>query len=161
MKGNDLDTVLQKDAYQVFLFTCPATLPFSFATHPWFVVNRKGTVSRYGVSWRAVKNEESSRGTYRGHLHLDSRSPEEGIGIFPFVERYVWHGRILNSIEGDDGSLAQRMADFIEQSFTTYPYAERYSLFGPNSNTYVAWVLDRFPESGMRLPWNALGKNFI
>ena len=63
-------------------------------------------------------------------------------------------------VEGEEGSLAQNMADFIEVSNKNYPYCYGYSLIGPNSNTYVQSVLDRFPESRMQLSWNALGKNF-
>jgi hypothetical protein len=64
-------------------------------------------------------------------------------------------------IEGDAGSLADRMGDFIEHSGEKYPYKETYSLFGPNSNTFASWVLNQFPESEIKLPWNTFGKNYF
>jgi hypothetical protein len=166
MTGGEFQSLIKKDTYQVFLLVCPATLPFSFATHPWLVVNRKGVVSRHGVSWRkAAKSSKPLFGQHlctecSEHVHKDARPPMEGIEIFPLVQKYLWKGRILKSIEGDDGSLAKRMADFIDESVTAYPYKDRYALLGPNSNTYIGWILEHFPESGMRLPWTAIGKGF-
>ncbi len=52
------------------------------------------------------------------------------------------------------------MVECIENSPHNYPYCGHYSYIGPNSNTYVQWVLDAFPESGLKLPWNAFGKGF-
>lgn len=160
------EELIQKDTYQVFLMICPATLPFSIATHPWFVVNKRGIVSRYGISWRkAVARPEPLFGKHVcsgcvGYLHKDGCPPTDGIAVFPYVEKFLWKGHILSSITGEEGSLAARMTDFIEKSFTEYPFSDRYWLLGPNSNTYPAWVLAHFPESNMRLPWNAIGKNF-
>lgn len=147
---------------------CPATLPFSFAAHTYLVVNRKGDVHRYGVGHhRAQANGTVLFGSHRcreciGHIHKDGRPPEEGIEIVPlyFPHSPLWRSRVVCYVEGESGSLAGRMGAFIEQSFRVYPHADRYRLTGPNSNTYPAWVLAHFPESGMRLPWNAIGKNY-
>lgn len=165
-RAGRVEDLIQKDKYQVFLLVCPATLPFSFATHPWFVVNNKCRVSRYGVSWRSANGsgkplfgQHMCNGCV-GHLHKDGRPPSEGIEIFPYSKNFFWRGRIVGSVEGDEGSLAARMVDFVEKSFSTYPYSETYKLLGPNSNTFVGWILEHFYESGMRLPWNAMGKNF-
>ncbi len=50
------------------------------------------------------------------------------------------------------------MIDFIKTSKTNYPYSKNYSAL-KNSNTYVQWILNHFPETGISLPMNALGKN--
>ncbi len=94
-----------------------------------------------------------------GHLNKDLFPPFQGIGIFPFLRTFHWKGKLLRCIEGDEKSLAAQMVEFIEQSDKIYPYSQTYSLIGPNSNTYVQWILNHFPQSNMRLPWNALGKN--
>ena len=64
-------------------------------------------------------------------------------------------------IEGDENSLAAKMAEFIEHSPETYSHSKEYSLVGPNSNTYVQWILNMFPEFPAKLPWNAFGKNAL
>ena len=156
MKDDEFQGLIRHDAYQVFLFTCPATFPFSFASHPWFVVNRKGTVSRWEIFWEADKKDKMSW----GHLHKDCWPPSQGIEMFFYSQKYFFKSTLFDSIEGNEGSLAHRMADFIEESSQHYPYCQEYSLRGPNSNTYVQWVFDHFPECGIRLRWNSFGKRY-
>jgi hypothetical protein len=158
---------LKNDRYQVFLFICPATFPFSFATHPWFAVNRKGTVSRYGVSRQyARKGRRPLFGQHVcdgciAHVHKDGRPPSEGIEIVPLSKNHLWKGRVLGLVEGGEGSVAEQMVTLIQRSPSIYPFSQVYLLQGPNSNTYVQWVLNQFPESGLKLPWNALGKGKV
>jgi hypothetical protein len=158
MKNLDLkENLIKKDKYQVFLVVCPANLPFSFAIHPWFVINQKGVVSRWEVLFSKRKNNLSF-----GYLNKNAFPPFQGIGIFPFFQKYLkffWKGKILFSIEGGENSTAFHMAKYIEQSNKNYPYTQKYSLTGPNSNTYVQLVINRFPQSKMKLPWNAFGEN--
>ena len=157
MKKSDFSALVDANRYQVFLFTCPATLPFSFSPHPWFVVNQKGTISRWEIYWFVEQEwEMKSR-----HLHKDFYQPIQGIPILLFFPRLFWpQVSLLGYVEGGSGSVAERMADAIVNSFRTYPYCHQYILRGPNSNSYVQWVLDKFPGSGLRLPWNAFGKNY-
>lgn len=35
---------------------------------------------------------------------------------------------------------------------------QSYKLTGPNSNTYTQWILEKFPEWNIQLPWSAFGK---
>ena len=158
--------LVKKDKYQVFLFVSRANLPFFFATHPWLVVNNKGTISRFGVAWEksmqpiVAFGELGPKGHW-GHLYKNYFPPWQGIGVFPFSWRYFWKGYLLQCIEGDENSTAKQIVEFVEKSGETYPYKENYSLLGPNSNTYVQWVLNHFPDSGLKLPWNAFGKKHL
>jgi hypothetical protein len=154
MDSNLEENLIKKDKYQVFLCVCPANLPFSFATHPWFVINRKGTISRWGVSFSRRERDLSY-----GHLNKNLFPHFQGIEVFPFSQRYFWKGSVMRSIEGDDDSLAAQMTEFIEMSNKNYPFTQKYKLVGPNSNTYVQWVLNHYPQSNMRLPWNSFGKD--
>jgi len=41
------------------------------------------------------------------------------------------------------------------------PFRNEYKIYpGPNSNTFIQWVLNHFPNSGLKLPRNAFGKNY-
>jgi hypothetical protein len=161
MSRRRFEDAIVNDDYQVFLMVCPATLPFSFATHPWFVVNKKGTLFRSGVSWK-LKSEMRPE-LFKGHpckecsgyLHKDAQPPLKGCGVLPFSYSLTWRGRMVASICGED---ARRMIEIIEGAYTNYPHRNIYRLLGPNSNTYVQWVLDHFPNTALRLPWNAFGK---
>lgn len=157
MKVSPLGKSLKPDRYQVFLMASPASLPLSFATHPWFVLNKKGTVSRWGVGWRPQHYKAAAQW---GHIANDSLPLFQGLRILYFTDAFSWKGRLLGVIEGDETSIAARMINCIECSPETYPFRDRYSFLGPNSNTYIQWVLDQFPESGLRLRWNSLGKGF-
>jgi hypothetical protein len=96
-----------------------------------------------------------------GHLHKDFYDPAQGISKYIFSNKYLWESvELLGYVEGDEQSIAGQMADLVESSPQAYPYCLKYSLLGPNSNTYVQWVLNQFPQSGLRLPWNCFGKNY-
>lgn len=142
--------------YQVFLFTCTATVPFSFAVHPWLVINRKGIITRWEMFWQSSRSPLSW-----GHLHKNFYPPFHGSEMFFYSETYFFEPVLAGLIEGSEDSVAHKMAQFIEDSPQKYPYCDLYSLAGPNSNTYVSWVLNQFPDSGLVLPWNAFGKNYI
>lgn len=138
--------------YQIFLCSSPGNLPFSFVPHHWFVINKLGSLSRWEVLFRTITGKN-----VRGHLYKNFLPPFLGIEIVPFVGKYFWPCGIIGCAESD---VAKRMAEFIEKSPDDYQFCDHYFLTGPNSNTYVQWVLDNFPEFELKLPWNAIGKNY-
>ncbi len=146
---------INKNLYQVFVFSCHASMPVSFASHSWLVINKKGAVSR----WEVLFIKSGSKTSW-GHLHLNFHSPFQGLEIFYFYPRLVWKSYLIGFIEGNENSTAHQIANFIENSPKSYPYCYEYLLWGPNSNTYTQWVLDKFPEFKINLPWNSFGKNF-
>lgn len=155
---NRFEDLIKKDKYQVFLFICPPRVPLQFATHPWFVVNRKGAVKRWEVG-RDLKDDPS----YFGYVRSDGMPLFAGLPVISYSLPWSWgprHIKLLGSVEGDEESLARKLADFIEAAALEYPYRDTYRLIGPNSNTYIQWILDAFPTSGLKLPWNAFGKDF-
>lgn len=153
----EFEKLVKPEKYQVFLFACPATMPLSIGIHPWFVVNQKGAISRWEIFWRPEKWE-----LRWGHLHRDFYPRhEQGIEMFPFSRKYFWgDGTLLGCVEGNEGSMAHKMSETIVSTPRVYPYCDTYSVTGPNSNTFVQWVLNQFPDSGLKLPWNAFGKDF-
>lgn len=144
-----------EDTYQVFLFACPAHIPFSLGLHPWFVINKKGKLSRYEV--RYTRNSARPE---LGYIHIDELLPFEGIGMFHFLKTPRWTARFIGSLEGGEGSPAQRMCEYIESSPQAYPHKNTYFMFGPNSNTYAQWILQPFPDFDGTLPWNAFGRTY-
>ena len=154
MNDQELKKLVKKDKHQVFLFACPVSVPLNFALHPWFVINKQGAVSRWEVLFRNKVHT-----TRWGHLYLNFFSPFQGIEVSPFSQKHFWKVKLLGFIEGDGGSVAERIAEFIENSKKAYPYRYKYSLTSINSNTYAQWVLSNFPEFKVKLPWNCFGKN--
>lgn len=144
-----------KPKYKVSLYYSRAHMPFGFASHGWFVTENDGITSRWDILFRKHASIESW-----GHLHKNYLPSTVGIEIIPYWTRFLWRGHFIGTIAGDDNSLAQRMVEFINDSYKNYPYRDRYSVFGPNSNTYPQWILNHFPEFGFKLPRNSFGKEY-
>ncbi len=147
-----MEKLIDNSKYQVFIFRCRAHLPFFWASHTWVVVNKKGDCSRWEVLYLPNKDKNF------GHLHINGMPLFQGIGMFPFLNKCFWKCGLIGSIEGDS---AEVIIAFIEQSKEKYPHLHRYSLMGPNSNTYIQWILNSIPDCKIKLPWNCIGKNYI
>lgn len=153
MKISEINKIIDDKKYQVFLFSSPSSLPISFATHSWFVLNERGKISRWELY---VLNRQKKSW---GKVHKDFLPNFSGLPIlpYPFLPQITFTPGFCGYIEGSE---AQKMCEFIVKSAETYPARFRSKLLGPNSNAYIQWVLDHFPEADMKLPWNAIGKGY-
>jgi len=144
------------ELFHVLLFTTPLPFPLNLvASHPWFVTIEQRKMKRWEV-WQHAGRCETSW----GHLHLNLFKPEQGMRIFYFSKGKRRSGKLIASVSGEKGSLAASMVNFIETESANYSAAKRYRFFpGPNSNTYVQWVINHFPEAGFRLPISCVGKS--
>lgn len=125
--------------------TLPAPLGL-LAAHYWFNVldPLAGGCDRWEV-WQT----RSAGGRSAGHLHCNLKAPADGVGGGPARLAAQWQG-----------PEALRLKAILEEAETRYPFCDRYVAWpGPNSNTFVAWVLRR-AGIGFRLPWNAIGRNY-
>jgi hypothetical protein len=155
-----IQQLIDKEKYQVFLCISCGSIPLNFAMHPWFVINKRGILSRWEVTHLKGRGEKSWN-----YLSFNFFPPFLGTTILPFYSESFYakgnfKAKLLGLIEGDENSLAKRVADFIENSPNIYPYCNTYHFVGPNSNTYIQWVLDKFPDFRVKLPQNSFGKNY-
>lgn len=148
----DFSHLIDKNKYQVFLFKSKVSLPFIFAMHPWFVLNKKGELSR----WEVIFSESYPK-QHWGHLYKNLYPFFQGIELIPHDKHYFFEADLLGVVQDEE---ATKMIDFIEASSSSYPYCKIYKLLGPNSNTYAEWVIKNFPQSKLKLPKNAYGKNY-
>lgn len=123
-----------------------AGLPFIgvLAVHYWFVVEEGGERHRWEV-WQSA----DAGGRSAGHLHQDLKAPEADVGGGPSRVEAEWRG-----------DEATRIAAVLSRCASDYPFCGRYFAWpGPNSNTFVAWVLAR---AGIehRLGWRGHGRNY-
>jgi hypothetical protein len=73
-----------------------------------------------------------------------------------------WFGARPELLSDVRGAGVDDVIDKIEAAVHSYPYAHRYRVWpGPNSNTFVAWVLRRVPQLRADLPATAIGKDFL
>jgi hypothetical protein len=113
------------------------------AWHYWLVVDDGTTRERWEV-WQT----RNAGGSCIGHVHCNLKPPAAGVGGGPSRLSRVWKDQD-----------ARRIADVLRNA-ERYPYCERYRMWpGPNSNTFVAWVLR---EAGIDEPLDrrAVGRRY-
>ncbi len=123
-----------------------AKIPFIgfIAVHYWYVVINGEQRSR----WEVWQNPELSPESW-GYLHKNLMPVDSGVGNGASWEETIWTGQ-----------LALQLAEIIETSPACYPYQTCYRYFpGPNSNTYVQWVLNQV-SSPYRLSRKGIGKHY-
>jgi hypothetical protein len=126
-----------------------ASLPIplgAFAFHYWFTVVHpdSGKCDRWEV-WQ----RKNAGGISIGHVHCNLKSPDDGVGGGPAQLAVEWNG-----------DIAAKIVSILQNVPQEYPYRDRYLPWpGPNSNTFVAWVLRK---AGIEfiLPWQAIGKDY-
>ena len=113
-----------------------------FAHHYWLVIEGE----RGSERWEVWQRPNLAAGC-TGHLHKDLLPPRAGVG----------GGDSWLLAEWQDAP-ASRLAARVRASPSTYPWCYRYRYVpGPNSNTYVQWLL----QNEYRLPWQAIGRNYV
>ncbi len=129
----------------VELWAAPLPKPLTaFAWHHYFVVRRTERSDRYEV-WQT----QDAGGESMGHVHRNLMPPERGVGGGPASCLQRWNG-----------ATAERISVVLADAFTRYPHRDRYLVFpGPNSNTFVAWVL-REGNVDFVFDWRAIGSHF-
>lgn len=111
------------------------------AHHHWFVALRDGDVERWEVWQRRDRGGESW-----GHLHRNLMEHDRGVGNGPSWIVRAWQ-------DAEAAALAARLT----LAPAIYPWRHRYLPWpGPNSNTFVGWVLEDLSVLG----WKALGKRY-
>ena len=126
-----------------------ASLPVplgAIAAHYWF--NVVDPVSGACDRWE-VWQRKNAGGVSIGHVHCNLKQPDDGVGGGPAQLAAEW-----------SGDAARQIFAILERAWKEYPYRDRYLPWpGPNSNTFVAWVL-RAAGIEFPLPWKAIGKDY-
>lgn len=113
------------------------------AAHYWFVVWDAQGCHRWEV-WQT----KNAGGRSIGHVHCDLKPIDAGVGGGPMRIAAAWSGADANAIAT------------VLHDARAYPHCERYFVWpGPNSNTFVAWVLRR-AGIAHRLGVRAFGKRY-
>jgi len=154
IKGeSDFEKILNEGKYEVFFFDCKLPFPLGFISHMWIVINSKGNIKRY--EGHSLKNKIEEL----GHIYVKDKNFSKSLNKYIWGAEPRWKKSKINKII--QGGLAQKIINVVENSIENYPYKNEYSFYpGPNSNTYVQWIVDKCPELELKLPQNAFGKNY-
>ena len=117
-----------------------------FGVHSW-VAAKPANADRYTVyevtGWRLRRNGTS--------VSINDRAPDGR-----------WYGSAPELIADLRGEAAAAAIAALEQAVAEYPYADRYRVWpGPNSNTFVAFILREVPALRADLPPTAIGKDYL
>ena len=109
-------------------------------------------------SWIVYKPEGAS-----GYTRYDYTAWGTPIRRNGFEPDGRWFGRLPEVLFAADGPEAAALIPRIEAAVAAYPLRQfgDYQVWpGPNSNTFVAAVMEAVPEAGLVLPPTAIGKDY-
>ncbi len=150
----ELENLIDCKKHQLLLLSSPNPVPLNFIYHTWIVTNNIGEINRWEV-WQFPYKCKTSW----GHVHLNLFKPFEGMRVLPYGGTRRFPSSLLGKVE--DKEIAQKMINFLYEKAPFYENSDKYRYFpGPNSNTFVQWILNRFPESNLILPNRAIGKDY-
>ena len=118
------------------------------ADHTWIATKPSG-VDFYTVyevlGWRKWSQADNSV------LRMETDIPDR-----------LWYGNKPTVLIDIRGKKADQLIDKVHKSALSYPYKTEYSMaFGPNSNTFTAWIACQVPELNLELSKRAIGKNYL
>ena len=108
--------------------------------------------------WIVVKPEHAP-----SYTRYDYTAWGQPIRMNGFEPDGRWFGRVPKVVFAADGLAAAALIPRMQAAITNYAYREQgdYQAWpGPNSNTFVAAVLDAVPGIGVSLPPTAIGKDY-
>ena len=113
-----------------------------FATHSWIVLKAPGAAS---------------------YTRYDYTAWGEPIRVNGFVADGRWFGQEPELVFAADGEAAERLIPKVQAAIDAYAWRNHgdYRAWpGPNSNTFVAAVIDAVPEIRTALPPTSIGKDY-
>ena len=117
-----------------------------FAVHSWVSIKEKGAAAYevlQVVGWRLRRG----------------LSP---VSVEPGEPDRLWYGARPALVLDLRGEKAEAAITKIRQAAADYPYRDSYRVWpGPNSNTFVSFILRSVPELGVELPPTAIGRDFL
>ena len=148
---NEFMNFVDKSKFQAFLFSSRVGMPYFFARHPWIVLNEKGELTRYEVMLKAKPNGS--------HVYKRIRNFSVALKKYNRVDSPYWKKScLLFKVEGES---ARKLIDFMKNVEEEYPFSKEYNMSsGPNSNSFVGWILHENKYLGWKLSWRHFGRNW-
>lgn len=118
----------------------------NFATHPW-------------IAWKKPQDEAYTVAQVTGwrvRRGLPSLSVEQDL-----PDR-LWFDNEPQILDELHGEVALKVIEQVEVLIKDYPFKDTYTLWpGPNSNTFVSYIIRHVPELTVELPSHAIGKDYL
>lgn len=113
-------------------------------------------------SWIAVKEKNADSYIVYQVLGFKKWRTGSAIDIQKGIPDRKWYGAMPELLKDIRGEQAEQAIVKINEAVKSYPYGHLYTAFpGPNSNTFISYIIRQTPELASELPPTALGKDFI
>lgn len=113
-------------------------------------------------TWIAVKPQNAEKYTIYQVIGWYLRRGIPAVSISNDVPDRKWYGSQPWLVGELRGEKAQKAIPEIEKVVADYPYAREYRAWpGPNSNTFVSYVIRQVPQMEFDLPPLAIGKDWL
>jgi hypothetical protein len=137
---------LKEDIVQIYYARAYAWRGY-FGVHPWISWKRVGE-SEYTVaqvtSWNLRRSGKST-------VTVEKDLPDR-----------LWFDNQPTILFEARGARASIIIEQIDKIISSYPYKDSYQVWpGPNSNTFVAYVIRNIKEFDIELPPHAIGKDYL
>jgi len=128
-----------------------------------YAANVWGVRGRFAVhTWIATKAQNASTYTLYQVIGWQLRRTGTARSITQGKPDRPWFGSPPILLYETSGPEAQPLIEQVHDAALSYPYAGEYKMLpGPNSNSFIQWILLEVPELGAELPAKALGKNWM
>lgn len=140
-----LASELKEDIFQIYYARAFSWRGY-FGVHPW-VAWKKVDEKRYSVSQVTAWNLRRASST----VMTNNDEPD----------RYWFDSRpsLLYEVRGSKATI---IIDKVKKLTKNYPMGDRYIVYpGPNSNTYISYLIRNIPELKVSLPPHAIGKDYF
>lgn len=112
-------------------------------------------------TWISVKPTGARQFTVHEVIGYRIRSGNVVVSSYRHPDGH-WFGAKPELLRDVRGPGVDQLIKSIEHAVRRYPYSSRYRVWpGPNSNTFIAWVLRHVPELRADLPSTAIGKDYL
>lgn len=113
-------------------------------------------------SWIATKEKEAHDYTTYHVISFRLRRTGTVVAIEKDIPDRHWFGAKPFLIQELRGEAAERAIPKIKAAAENYPYKSFYRAWpGPNSNTFISYIIRHVPELGVELPSSAIGKDWL
>lgn len=113
-------------------------------------------------SWVSIKEKEAAAYEVLQVVGWRLRRGLSPVSVEPGEPDRLWYGARPALVLDLRGVDAEAAIPKIRQAAADYPYRDSYRVWpGPNSNTFVSFILRSVPELGVELPPTAIGRDFL
>ncbi|PCI18496.1 MAG: hypothetical protein COB62_06835 [Piscirickettsiaceae bacterium] len=113
-------------------------------------------------TWIAIKPVGASAYTTYQVFGWNQRNGRPVLVVKEDIPDRYWFGSDPKLLADYRGEQALQLIPKVEKAVKSYPFPNEYTLWpGPNSNSFTAWVSLEVPELGLKLPFSAIGKDWM